>query len=603
MRAFAKDLQQTVHALRRRPGLVATVVLTLGLGVGVSTAVFSVVNGVLLRPLPYRDADRLVALFTQESRTGQERNASSPADYLEWTRESRSLEELTAASPWSPVLTGRGEPEAVSALKATPSLFELLRADAALGQVWAVRSQDDVVVLSDGLWRRRFGADPHIVGQALTLDGKPYVVAGVMPPGFRFPPFWMVGAEMWTPCDSRPRPKRIRRASCASLRACGREPAWRRQERASSRGPPARGNAPARPHRHPVQRRGAPGAGREPGAAPPSWPLLGAVAFVLLIAGANVTSLLMARGLGREREVVLRAALGAGRRRLLGLLLTETMSLSLLGGLLGLGLAGLGIAALRVLGPRDLPRLEEIRLDGRVLAFGLLLSLATGFLSGLAPALRGLRSDLTSALKGGERTTGSARHPLHDALVVVQFALAVVLLVGAGLLTKSFLRLLHPEPGFRTENLLTMTLVLSGSPFAEPARQPAFFERALDGARQVPGVIDVALVNHLPVAGDTWGLASRSRGSRPRTIRPRPRFASSRPGISRRWAFLSGAAVRSRPTTAPTRPESCWSTKPLRDTTGPGKKRRARGSVKAAPNRHSLGSPWSAWWETPASPA
>jgi putative ABC transport system permease protein len=258
--------------------------------------------------------------------------------------------------------------------------------------------------------------------------------------------------------------------------------------------------------------------------------LLGAVGFVLLIAGANVMSLLMARGLGREKEVVLRAALGAGRSRLLRLLLTETLALALLGGVVGLVLAALGVETLRVVGPQDLPRLAEIRLDGRVAAFGLGLSLVTGLLSGLAPALRALRTDLAAALKRGERLTGGGRHPLQDALVVVQFALTVVLLVGAGLLTKSFLGLLHPDPGFRTEGLLTLSIPLSGSPFAEPARQPVFFAQVIEGVRRVPGVVDAALVNHLPVTGDTWGTRFSVEGQAEAYDPPGATFRVASPG-------------------------------------------------------------------------
>jgi predicted permease len=553
MRGLGRDLEQTVRSLSRRPGFVATVVLTLGLGIGISTAVFSVVNGVLLRPLPYREADRLVALFTHETRRGQRRNPSSPADFLEWKRQSRALEDMTAAHPWSPVLTGHGQPEAIPALKATPGLFGLLRAEAALGQVWESRAEEDVVVLSDRLWQRRFGADPHIVGQALTLDGKPYVVAGVMPPAFQFPPFWMVGAEMWTPlrltAQDETNSDRFLRVFARLRPGAGLEQARSEMDlvgrRLAETGPEDHAGAEVNVE-----------ALQEPVVSqvrPALLALLGAVAFVLLIAGANVTSLLMARGLGREKEVVLRAALGAGRLRILGLLLTETMALSLLGGLLGLGLAGLGIEALRVVGPRDLPRLDEIRLDGRVVGFGLLLSLATGFVSGLAPAVRALRSDLTSALKRGERMTGAARHPLHDALVVAQFALAVVLLVGAGLLTKSFLRLLHPDPGFRTERLLTMSIALSGSPFAEPAQQPVFFEEVLGAARRVPGVIDVALVNHLPIAGDTWGTRFSVEGRAAEHDPPAATFRVASPGYLETMGIplLSG-----RPFTAEDQPES-----------------------------------------------
>jgi putative ABC transport system permease protein len=557
MRGLGREVQQTVRSLSRRPGFVATVVLTLGVGIGASTAVFSVVNGILLRPLPYREADRLVALFTHEIRRGQKRNPSSPADFLEWRRQSRTLEDLTAAHPWSPVLTGRGQPEPIPGLKATPGLFALLRAEAAQGQVWddtgAMRSQEDVVVLSHALWQRRFGSDPRIVGQTLVLDGKLYVVAGVMPPSFRFPPFWMVGAEMWAPlrltAQDEANTSRFLRVFARLRRGAGLAQARSEMDLVGRR------LAETQPEEHAGTEIGVE-ALQEPVVSrvrPALWALLGAVSFVLLIAGANVMSLLMARGLGREKEVVLRAALGAGRGRLLGLLLTETLALSLLGGVLGLFLTGLGIQALRLAGPSDIPRLHEIDWDGRVLAFGLLLSLATGLVSGLAPASRALRADLTTALKRGERMAGSSRHPLHDALVVAQFALAVVLLVGAGLLTKSFLRLLHPEPGFRAEGLLTMNLVLSGSPLAEPARQGMLFEQVLEGARRVPGVVDAALVNHLPVAGDSWGTRFSIEGLAATHDPPAATFRVATPGY---LSTMGIRLVRGRPFTSDDRPDS-----------------------------------------------
>jgi predicted permease len=534
MRGLGRDLRHTSRSLSRRPGFVATAVLTLGLGIGASTTVVSVVNGVLLRPLPYRGADRLVALFTHETRKGQKRNPTSPADFLEWKRQSRSLEDMTAAHPWSPVLTGRGQPEPIPALKATPGLFGLLRAVAARGKTWEDRaapgSGEDVVVLSHRLWQRRFAADPQIVGQALTLDGKPYVVAGVMPPSFRFPPFWMVGAEMWAPlrmtAQDETNTSHFLRVFARLRTGAGLEQARSEMDLVGRR------LAATAPEDHAGIEIGVE-ALQEPVVSrvrPALLALLGAAAFVLLIAGANVMSLLMARGLGREKEVVLRAALGAGRLRLLSLLLTETMALSFGGGVLGLGLAGLAIEALRAVSPQDLPRLDEIRLDGRVAAFGLLLSLATGLLSGLAPALGALRADVAAALRSGERMAGTARHPLHHALVVAQFALALVLLVGAGLLTKSFLRLLHPEPGFRTEGLLTMKVALSGSPFAEPAQQAVFFEQVLERVRGVPGVVDAGLVNHLPVAGDTWGTRFSVEGQAAVHDPPAATFRVASPG-------------------------------------------------------------------------
>ncbi len=429
------------------------------------------------------------------------------------------------------------------------------------------------------------------MGQALVLDGKPYVVAGVMPPAFQFPPFWMAGAEMWTPLrftakdeTNQSRFLRVfaRRKPGADLGQVRSEMALVNQRVALAWPEDHAGTeVTVEPLLEPVVSR----------VRPALLALSGAVAFVLLIAGANVTSLFMARGLGREKEVVLRAALGAGRLPLLRLLLTETLTLALLGGIVGVGIAGLAIAALRSLGPQDLPRLGEIHLDGRVLTFGLLLSLASGLFSGLAPAWRALRTDLSGALKQGERLAGSARHPLHDGLVVVQFALALVLLVGAGLLTKSFAHLLHPDPGFRTEGLLTLKVALAGSPFAEPARQAALFEEVLERARRVPGVVEVGLVEPPAGGGGYLGNALLPGGATLVGRRPARGHVSRGlgPAISRPWAFPSSGAGRSPTPIAPMRRRWCSSTRLSRAATGGAGTRWAKGSGKAAPIRRSRG--------------
>jgi putative ABC transport system permease protein len=390
-------------------------------------------------------------------------------------------------------------------------LFSLLRASAALGQVFS--SADDVVVLSHRLWQRRFGGDPGIVGQSLTLDGKPYAVAGVMPPGFEFPPFWATGAEMWTPLRltgedesnhsrflrvfARRRPGVTLASARAEMEVIGQRLAA--QDPAENAGIAVNVEALQEPVVSEVR--------------PALWMLMGAVGLVLLIACANVTSLLLAQGLGRERELALRIALGADRGDILRELLTDSIVLSVTGGLAGLGLAKLGIELLRAWSPPGFPRLDEIGLDGRVVAFNLLLSLGAGLLSGLVPALRASRGELTGALRQGDRVVrpGGAQR-IHDALVVVEFALALVLLVGAGLLTRSFLQLMSPRPGFDTTNLLTLSVSFSSSPFREAERQPLFLDDLLGRVRSVPGVEAAALVNHLPISGDTWSLSFTVEG-------------------------------------------------------------------------------------------
>lgn len=511
MDELIQDLRHGCRALTRRPGPALVALATLALGIGANTALFSVVNAVLLRPLPYRDPGRLVAAFDHDMKRGERRGPTSPATLLQWTSGNRSLEQVTAAHPWAPVLTGRGEPEQLHGLKASRSLFALLGARPLLGQVFqplvAGESARPIVVLGHALWTRRFGADPAVVGRALTLDGTPYTVVGVMPAGFRFPPFWATDAELWTPLDlgadaaqnhaeflrvfARLRPGATVATARAELDAVSR--------RLAREWPDS--NAGIAANLEPL---------REPVVGPVRTALLtllGAVGLVLLIACLNIASLLLAQGTSRERELAVRTALGAGRARLLRQWLTESLLLSLIGGALGLLVAYWALPLLVAASPDSLPRVSEIGLDGRVLGFGLALSLGSGILFGVLPALRAGRSDLTASLRGGPRVAGRASHRLHDLLVTAECGLAVVLLVGAGLLLRSFLLLVQPRPGFRTDHLLAVSLSLAGSPYASPERQPIFFRELGERVGRLPGVERAALVNHVPVAGDTWRMS------------------------------------------------------------------------------------------------
>jgi putative ABC transport system permease protein len=501
--ALRQDLVYAVRRLRRSPGPALVAVVTLTIGIGATSAIFSVVDGVLLRPLPYRDPDRLVAVFAHETSRGDRRSPTSPADFLEWRRTSRALEGLTAAHPWSPVLRGRGHAEQLQALKATPGLFDLLGVAPAIGHAFDGAGDELQVVLGHALWQRRFGGDPGIVGQTLVLDGRGYRVAAVMPPAFRFPPFW-AEADLWAPLVldaeqeashsrflrvfGRLRPGATLETAQAEMDVIG--------ERLAGEWP--RSNADVRVNVEPL---------REPvvgGARPALLVLLGAVGFVLLIACANVASLLLAQGFAREKEAAVRAALGASRARLVRLRLVESAVLALVGGVAGVGLARLGVSMLPRLGSVGLPRAEEIAVDGRVVAFALVLSLLTGVVAGLVPALRTSRLDLVPSLKQGERSLGESGHRLHDLLVVAECAMAVVLLVGAGLLVRSFLQLQRPDTGFDPKGLLTVGLTLSGSPRGQSERRPAFLAGLAEEVGALPGVEGAAFVNHVPIGGDTW---------------------------------------------------------------------------------------------------
>jgi putative ABC transport system permease protein len=503
--ALRQDLLHSMRRLRHSPGFALVAVATLAIGIGATSAIFSVVDAVLLRPLAYRDPGGLVALFAHEAKQGGRRNPTSPADFLEWKKASASLDRLTAAHPWSPVLTGRGHAEEVPALKATPELFDLLGVPPLHGRVFHGPEDERQVVLGHSLWQRRFGGDPGIVGQSIVLDGQSHVVAGVMPPGFRFPPFWATGAEMWVPLVLRAehaadhnqflrvfgrlRPGASLAGAQAEMDVVGARltAAWPGSNTAVGVNVEALSE--------PVVSR----------ARPALLVLAGAVALVLLIACANVTSLLLAQGIAREKEAAIRSALGASRSHLVRQGLLESVALAMAGGLCGLVVARLGVSALASLGTVSLPRIEEIAVDGRVAVFSLGLSLVTGILAGLVPALRSSRPALVPSLKQGERlASGRGRHRLHDLLVVGEFAMAVVLLVGAGLLIQSFLRLQRPDTGFRSEGLLTVTLSLSGATRAEGDRRPAFLAELEEGVRRLPGVEAAAFVNHVPIGGDTW---------------------------------------------------------------------------------------------------
>jgi putative ABC transport system permease protein len=512
--ALRQDLVHALRRLRQSPGFALLAVATLAIGIGATSAIFSVVDAVLLRPLAYRDPGGLVALFAHETKHDGRRNPTSPADFLEWKKASVWLDRLTAAHPWSPVLTGRGAAEELPALKATPELFDLLGVAPALGRVFHDPEDEHQVVLAHALWQRRFGGDAGIVGQSLVLDGRSYVVSGVMPPGFRFPPFWATGAEMWVPLVftaehaanhdrflrvfGRLRPGATVEKARAEMNVIG--------ARLATSWPQT--NAAVGVNLEALQ---------EPVVSqvrPALLVLAGAVALVLLIACANVTNLLLAQGLAREKEAAIRAALGASPARLVRQRLFESVALSLAGGSCGLALARLGISALSRLEAVSLPRMDEVAVDARVAAFSLGLALVTGIVAGVVPALRASRPDLVPSLKQGERlASGGGRHRLHDLLVIGEFALAVVLLVGAGLLVKSFLRLQRPDTGFRSERLLAVTLSLSGASRAEGDRRPAFLAELEQTVRTLPGVDSAAFVNHVPIGGDTWrtGFAVEGR--------------------------------------------------------------------------------------------
>jgi len=516
LEATVQDIRYAFRTLRDRPGFTIVAVITLALGIGANSAIFSVVSAVLLRPLPYVEPDRLVVALYGNERSSS--NPVSPLDYRDWTEQTTVFEETAAASLWGPNMTGRDQPEQIRGLQATGNLFGMLGVNAALGRTFTVDDDkadaERVVVLSDQLWKRRFGSDPSIIGQTLTLDGQSHTVVGVMPASFQFPFFWATRVEMWTPLRLN---NIINRAGAGF----GRNARFLRVfARLKSDATVAQAQAEMDAittrlaEQYPDSNMGlravvAPLHERITGQYRSTLlVLLGAVGFVLLIACTNVANLLLARASARGREIAVRLALGATRLRLVRQLLTESVMLAFAGGLAGLALAYWSVRALVAGLPADaLPRQQGIGVDAGVFAFTLLLCLMTGIVFGLAPAIQASKTDLNESLKaGGKNSAGDSRgRALRSSLVVAELALALMLLAGAGLMTRSFIRLQSINPGFDPQNLLTMTISVSGTGHSPSERRAEFFRQALERVETLPGVRSASFINHLPLGGDRWG--------------------------------------------------------------------------------------------------
>ncbi|TDI11722.1 MAG: ABC transporter permease [Acidobacteria bacterium] len=510
MQTFGQDLRYGLRMLRSNPGFTLAALLTLALGISVNTTMFSLVNGVLLQPLGYADSGRLVAVFENEYLLGEPHNPASPANFLDWQSQNHVLEDMTAAHPWSPVLTGRDRPDQIAGLKSSASLFDLLGVPAAHGRTFVHQDgepgQPPVVVLGHALWQQRFGADPGLVGQSLTLDGADFEVVGIMPVGFEFPPFWATGAQLWTPLVLDAEQAELRGARFLRVFARLRPGVSLEQARSEMTT-----IAQRLEQSYPDKNTGA-GITVEPlqepvvaGVRPAMLVLMGAVGFVLLIACTNVAGLLLARAASRRNEMAVRMALGASRLRIVRQLLTESILLALVGGTAGVLLSVWGVEFLVALSPENIPRIGEIHVDGRVLGFGLALSLLTGIGFGLVPAWQASRCEINVSLGQGSQRWGTARRGrLRSFLVVAEVALSLVLLLGAGLMIRSFASLQAFDPGFATSQVITASLPLAGSRHVEPQQQNLLFDQVLERLRSTPGVEAAGLINHLPVAGDQW---------------------------------------------------------------------------------------------------
>jgi putative ABC transport system permease protein len=509
-----QDLRYSARMLLKNPGFTMIAVLTLALGIGGSTAIFSIINMVLLRPLPYAAPQRLVFIYNFAPGFGFEKIGLMGAEFLRLRDQARSLEQVSVYTSTTLTLTGIGEPERISSGTASSGLFAALGVPMALGRSLKVEEEPEgkgkIVILSHGFWRRKFAANPDILGQSLILDGHSYTIIGVLLQGFKSPLELKTGraVELWVPADNNPA------GSCCShdFNVVARLRAGQTLEQAQTE----------------VQTIMAGVKKDYPGGYPKSgikqtllkplqqelvgdlrralWVLLAAVVFVLFIACANVANLLLARCEARQKEIAIRATLGAGRVRILRQLLVESLLLAASGGVLGILLAKWGLGLIPALGSEKIPRLDEMTLDGQVLGFALLVSLLTGVVFGLAPAFQAVKFDLNTALKEGGRTSASprSRSRLRDMLIVVELALSLVLLIGAGLLIKSFWRLQHIDTGFRAEQLLTMRLFPPASTYIDNQRTAAFYEKLLERVHSLPGVRDAAVTDGVPL-GDGGG--------------------------------------------------------------------------------------------------
>ena len=518
LESLTQDVRYGVRMLAKHKAFTAVAVLTLALGIGANTAIFSVVNELLLRPLPYRDAERIVMLW-EVTPEGRHQNTTSRANFRAWRAQSTSYENISAFTDQRFNLTSDGEPEELSVQFATPELFKILGVDPLLGRTFLPEDGEPgkppIAVLSYGLWQRRFGGQASVISQPITLSGIKFTVIGVMPSNFQFHIKQRSGtgrpAELWTILPMTVGPGANERGRFLSVvgklkdgMTVDHAGAELRtiEARLSDEVPQFNKNysaevLPLREQFFGNVRR-------------PLWLMLGAVGFVLLIACANVANLLLSLATSREKEIAVRAALGARRTRIVRQLLTESLLLALVGSALGLGFAWLGIKALMLIAPKDLVSFQSVSMNLTVLLWTLGVSILTGIIFGLAPALHISRLNLNDSLKeGGKSESGQASgsRRLRSALVISEIALAVVLLASAGLLIRSFIRLQQVDRGFNTDNILTMVVRLPNAKYPEDTQLVAFFSQALAKIRQLPTVRSAGMVNHLPLYG---GLGSNT---------------------------------------------------------------------------------------------
>ncbi|MEY2563052.1 MAG: hypothetical protein QOH88_1245 [Verrucomicrobiota bacterium] len=525
LKDLAQDLRYGLRMLVKNPAFTIIAVIALALGIGANSAIFSVVNTVLLRPLPYKNPDALVMIWEEASHLGFPRNTPSPANFLDWRTQNTVFEGMAAIAEKSFNLTGVGEPERLDGRRVSANLFSLLGVDAQLGRT-LLEEEDKpgtrVVILSFGLWQRRFGSDPGIIGKPLTLSGESYTVVGVMPRSFQFP---TRDDQLWVPI-AFPAEEASQRGS-HYLEVIGRiKPGVSlKQAQAEMDTIAARlaqqypdynvriGNVVTPLHEQVVG-----------DIRPALLVLLGAVGFVLLISCANVANLLLARAAVRQKEIALRLALGASRSRLTRQFLAESVLLAVLGGGVGLALSLVGINILKAFIPENISQAQAIGIDGKVLVFTILVSLITGLIFGLAPATQASNFNVNDTLKEGGRdsSSGTRGNRIRSLLVISEVAVSFILLIGAGLLINSFFHLRKLDPGYRADHLLTMKVALPETKYPDKERRAPFYAEVLRRVRALPGVQSAAVASNLPLTynGDSMPIGVEGRPDPPPDQRP-----------------------------------------------------------------------------------
>jgi putative ABC transport system permease protein len=508
MSTFLQDLRYALRMLAKSPSFTAIAVLALALGIGANAAIFSVVNAVVLRPLPYKSPNELVWLWGTNPQSEIAKETASYPDFNDWRQQAQSFSAMAGFTASSAILGGGdGEAERLRAGFAAGDLFSVLGVEPMIGRKFLeeenVTGKNRVVLLSHALWQRRFGGDARIVGEQITINNNPHTVIGVLPPTFQDPlPEQSARLEMWLPLGVTEQMQQARRSDFLNVAARLKPGVTLQQAQAEMTGIMARLE-----QQYPNTNNGwsvivQPLHETITGDVRPALlVLLGAVSVLLLIACANVANLLLARATARQREIAIRSALGASRKRIVVQLLTENVVLSLVGGIVGLLFAYWGLSALLALAPANIPRLHTVSIDQTVLLFALAVSLGTGLLFGLAPALTVSQTQLNDSLKEGGRSgaEGGAARRLRGGLAVTEIALSFVLLAGAGLLIRSFFQLQNVDPGFNAEQTLTVKLALPSSKYSEDQQVVNFYDRLLSLLATQPGVQVAAVTNSLPL--------------------------------------------------------------------------------------------------------